>query len=190
MASEELLSFLRQTEAEKRMLDKRGWENRPFSDPAFRLIQANQINGPGNYMLSDVLPRGPSPKVQSISSSALEASSIPYEIKPSVHPAIERLERKLLAAPSTPRVYLRDMTIANEVYTPQQPYDSVIWQSPSPDEAELHFVSEDAIRLTGIDQKLVSTTFLKDYQLPPVIYGISEPVFGNRLLESRDSRRY
>jgi hypothetical protein len=187
MVSAKLINHLRETEAEKRIWDKRSFENRPFSDPAFKHIQAKQLQGQGDHILADVVPRGPTPKVQSIAQNALDASQTPYQIQPAIHPALERLERKLLGSKAVPRIFLRDMTVYNEIALP---YESVLFEAPLPDESDLHFIKDNAIRGKGIDQKLMSTTFLDDYQLVPVLYGIAEPVFGNRLLPARDSRRY
>ena len=187
MVSAKLLDHLRATEADRRNDDRRGLQSHPKSDPAFKLIQSKQIEGPGNYILSDVLPRGPSPKIQTISRNALDAAQIPYQVQPAIHPHIEGLERQLMGPAAIERIYRRDFTTFNEFSVP---YESVLWDQPLPDEADLHFVDTNAIRLKGIPQKLVSTTFLNDYQLVPVLYAIAEPEFGNRLLEPRDSRNY
>lgn len=189
MVSAKLLDHLRRSEEEFNRLDRRGLQNHPFADEAFRLIQTQrQIDG-GNYALSDYLPRGPSPKTQTISTNVLDATQIPYYVRPAVHPALERLERNLIGAPGVPRVYGRDTTVFNEWALP---YDVVIWQEPLYDESDLHFVKEDAIRPKSIQRKRqqISPTVMPDYKLVPVLYAIPEPHFGNRLLEPRDTRNY
>ena len=187
MVSAKLLSHLRATEAEKLLDDRRGLMSHPFSDPAMKLIRSKQIEGPGNYMLSDVLPRGPNPKIQSVSKNALDAAIIPYQVQPAIHPKLASLERDLLGPSAIERIYRRDLTSHNEFSVA---YDTVIWDLPSTDEADLHFLKTSSIRLKGIPQKLVTTTVLDDYQLVPVLFALAEPDFGNRLLDPRDSRNY
>lgn len=187
MASAKLLAYLRAGESDLRFDNKQSLKNRPFSDPAFKSIQSERQSGAGQYTLADVLPRGPQPKTQSISMNALEATSVPYEYRPSIHPRLAELERSLQGPPAIPKCYTRDQTNMNEISVP---YDTVIWDQPEDAEADLWFVKKEGIRGKGVHQKLVRSTVLYDYTLPPVVYGIKEPPIGNRLLEARDSRLY
>lgn len=187
MASQKLLSYLRVAEADLRNTERKSFKNRPYSDPAFSRIQSErQIRG-GEYMLADNILREPHPKTQSISWNALEHAAIPFEYRPGINPRLVETESKLLAKPAVPRCYTRDIINANEIVVP---YDTVIFDQPLGDEADLHFLNKKFVRRKGVQQKLVTTTYFDDYVAPPLIFGVKEPAIGNRLLEARDSRTY